>query len=156
MRAKNVGRPWNCSSHSCAPQINGIGSENAQTSSVSVNPKYDTRSSNTNTIVGYTYSHQLTVNVKNLTSDLLSEVLDTAVASGGNQLQIQQVSVSACITAVRGAWVCNDLQCTFKAQPRKVMHANACDRCVCQQWQCCFPCSGLRKDAFWRSLRRSL
>ncbi|EIE24362.1 DUF541-domain-containing protein [Coccomyxa subellipsoidea C-169] len=74
--------------------INGIGSENAQTSSVSVNPKYDTRSSNTNTIVGYTYSHQLTVNVKNLTSDLLSEVLDIAVASGGNQLQIQQVSFS--------------------------------------------------------------
>ncbi len=156
MRAKTVGPAWRSLSQSCALQINGIGSENAQTSSVSVNPKYDTRSSNTNTIVGYTYSHQLTVNVKNLTSDLLSEVLDTAVASGGNQLQIQQVSVSACITSVRGAWVCNDLQCTSKAQPSEVLPASARDRTVCQQWQCCFLCSGLRKYAFWRSLRRRL
>ncbi|KAK9906560.1 hypothetical protein WJX75_004165 [Coccomyxa subellipsoidea] len=73
--------------------INGIGSDNAQTSSVSVNPKYGSGDSS-NTIVGYTYSNQINVNVKNLTSDLLSEVLDTAVASGGNQLQIQRVSFS--------------------------------------------------------------
>jgi uncharacterized protein YggE len=79
-------------SHFCASQINGIGSDNAQTSSVSVNPKYGSGDSS-NTIVGYTYSNQINVNVKNLTSDLLSEVLDTAVASGGNQLQIQRVSV---------------------------------------------------------------
>ena len=74
-------------------QINGIGSQNAQTSSVSVNPKYGSGSGNSNTIVGYTYSNQINVDVKNLTSDLLSAVLDTAVASGGNQLQIQRVSV---------------------------------------------------------------
>lgn len=79
---------------SYVPQINGIGSQNAQTSSVSVNPKYGTGSGNSNTIVGYTYSNQINVEVKNLTSALLSEVLDTAVASGSNQLQIQRVSVN--------------------------------------------------------------
>ncbi|BDA45916.1 hypothetical protein COCOBI_08-0080 [Coccomyxa sp. Obi] len=73
--------------------INGIGSQNAKTSSVSVNPKYSS-GSDYNRIVGYTYSYQISVDVKNLTSDLLSEVLDTAVASGGNQLQIQRVSFS--------------------------------------------------------------
>lgn len=75
-------------------QINGIGSQNAQTSSVSVNPKYGTGSGQTNTVVGYTFSNQISVNVKNLTSDLLSAVLDTAVSSGGNQLQIKSVTVS--------------------------------------------------------------
>ena len=85
------------------PQINGIGSQNAQTSSVSVNPKYGTGSSNT--IVGYTYSNQINVDVKNLTSALLSEVLDTAVASGGNQLQIQRVTVSI-LCSIHLNWHC--------------------------------------------------
>lgn len=69
-------------------QINGIGSQNTQTSSVYIYPK-----TQDNTITGYTYTYQLTVTVKNLTSSLLSQVLDTATAAGGNDLRINSVSV---------------------------------------------------------------
>ncbi|BDA45914.1 hypothetical protein COCOBI_08-0060 [Coccomyxa sp. Obi] len=75
------------------PRINGIGSDNAQTTSISISPQYNS-SDSSNNIIGYMYTYGLDVTVKNLTSDLLSEVLDTAVAAGGNQLQIQQVSFS--------------------------------------------------------------
>lgn len=74
-------------------QINGIGSENAQTTSISISPQYN-NSDSSNDIIGYMYTYGLDVTVKNLTSNLLSKVLDTAVAAGGNQLQIQQVLVS--------------------------------------------------------------
>lgn len=58
---------------------------------MSINPKY---ASSGNSITGYTYTYQINVDVKNLTSDLLSEVLDTAVSTGGDQLRIQNVVVS--------------------------------------------------------------
>jgi uncharacterized protein YggE len=73
---------------SVTAQINGIGSENTQTTSVNIYPN-----TQDNTIIGYRYSYDLTVTVKNLTSSLLSEVLDTATAVGGNALQINDVSV---------------------------------------------------------------
>lgn len=85
---------WPADSSLSVLQINGIGSENAQTTSISISPQYNS-SDSSNDITGYMYTYGLEVTVKNLTSDLLSKVLDTAVAAGGNQLQIQQVSVSS-------------------------------------------------------------
>ncbi|CAL8462067.1 g1598 [Coccomyxa elongata] len=84
--------------------INGIGSENAQTTSVSISPQYN-NSDSSNDIIGYMYTYGLDVTVKNLTSNLLSKVLDTAVAAGGNQLQIQQVSFSLSDAATAQAMV---------------------------------------------------
>ena len=63
------------------------------TTSVSVQPK-TTYNSNTgtSTTVGYTYTNRLSVAIGSLTGDLLSNVLDTAVRNGGNNLTISSVS----------------------------------------------------------------
>jgi uncharacterized protein YggE len=78
---------------SAVKQIPGIYDDNVTTTSVSVQPK-TTYNSNTgtSTTVGYTYTNRLSVAIGSLTGDLLSNVLDTAVRNGGNNLTISSVS----------------------------------------------------------------
>ena len=76
-------------------QINGVSPDNVTTSSISVSPNTLYNSTDgTSTTVGYTFTQYLTVSLSNLTGDLLSEVLDTAVRTGGNNLTVSSVSFS--------------------------------------------------------------
>lgn len=43
---------------------------------------------------GYVYTNYLSISLDNVTGDLLSEVLDTAVSKGGNNLTISSVEFS--------------------------------------------------------------
>jgi uncharacterized protein YggE len=74
-------------------QIPGIYPDNVTTTSVSVDPKttYDS-DTGTSTTIGYTYTNSLSVAIGSLTGDLLSNVLDTAVRNGGNNLTIDSVT----------------------------------------------------------------
>ena len=76
-------------------QINGVSPDNVTTASISVSPNTMYNSTDgTSTTVGYTFTQYLTVSLSNLTGDLLSEVLDTAVRTGGNNLTVSSVSFS--------------------------------------------------------------
>ena len=76
-------------------QINGVSPDNVTTASISITPDTLYNSTDgTSTTVGYTFTQDLTVSLSNLTGDLLSEVLDTAVKSGGNNLTVSSVDFS--------------------------------------------------------------
>ena len=73
----------------------GIFPDNVTTTSVSVYPQTDYNSENgTSTTIGYTYTNSLSGAIGSLTGDLLSQVLDTAVQNGGNNLTIDGVTFS--------------------------------------------------------------
>lgn len=75
--------------------MNGVYPENVTTTSVSVYPKTQYNPSNgTSTSQGYTFTNRLQIALDNLSSALLSRVLDTAVRNGGNNLTISSVTFS--------------------------------------------------------------
>lgn len=77
-----------------AIQAAGIPSADVSTIDLSLTPKMVVNTLNgTNKIVGYTFSQSIKVQIKNLTSDILSRVIDGAVLSGGNALQISSLTV---------------------------------------------------------------
>lgn len=78
---------------SAVKQIPGIFPENVTTTSISVTPATSYNSNDgTSRTIGYTYTNGLSIQIGNLTGDLLSKVLDTAVQNGGNNLTISSVS----------------------------------------------------------------
>lgn len=68
-----------------------INQNQIKTTGVSVQPLINSTNGN-NTITGYQYTLNLAVQVDNATGDRLARVLDSAVAAGGDLLQIQGVS----------------------------------------------------------------
>ena len=75
--------------------MNGISAQNVTSNAVTVtsNTQYNS-SSSTSTIIGYTFSNTLAVRIGDLTTDKLSQVLDTSVANGGNNLTVTSVDFS--------------------------------------------------------------
>ena len=76
-------------------QISGISPQNVTTTSITVDPNTHYNSdTGDSTINGYTFTNSIQVKMSNVTNTLLSQVLDTAVANGGNNLTIDSVSFS--------------------------------------------------------------
>ena len=55
-------------------------------------PKFTSDDNGLQTIQGYTYINSLSIDIDNLTNDLLAQVLDTAVQTGGNAVSIDSVT----------------------------------------------------------------
>lgn len=68
----------------------GISPSDIKTTSINLDPKYSY--SNVTKLIGYQFSQTIIVNIKNLTADLLSNVIDSAVTAGGNYLRVGSVS----------------------------------------------------------------
>ena len=76
-------------------QIPGIYPDNVTTTSVSVSPVTSRADQDgVTTIIGYTFTNSISVKISNVSNDLLSQVLDTAVSRGGNNLTISRVDFS--------------------------------------------------------------
>lgn len=75
-------------------QIPGIYPNNVTTSSVSVSPVSSKNPDNTYMTVAYTFTNSISISISNVSDGLLSNVLDTSVARGGNNLTISSVSFS--------------------------------------------------------------
>lgn len=75
-------------------QIQGIQPDNVTTTSVSVQPKYSSSNDGVRSIEGYTFTNSLSIDISNISNDLLSQVLDTAVRAGGDSLTINSVDFS--------------------------------------------------------------
>ncbi|KAL6774153.1 hypothetical protein ACKKBG_A23955 [Auxenochlorella protothecoides x Auxenochlorella symbiontica] len=85
--------------------ISGINrTSDIKTTDINVNPQmvYNSQTGES-TITGYTFSQNLQVTVRDLSSDLLSSVIDSAVRAGGNALQITSVTLSLSPTARKAA-----------------------------------------------------
>ncbi|KAK9791622.1 hypothetical protein WJX73_003114 [Symbiochloris irregularis] len=75
--------------------VNGIESDDISTTSVSVSPQTNYNSVTGNSEPdGFAFQNSIQVTVNNVTSDLLAEVLDSIVSSGGNLATISGVSLS--------------------------------------------------------------
>lgn len=55
-------------------------------------PKFTSDDNGVQTVQGYTYVNSLSIDIDNLTNDLLAQVLDTAVQTGGNAVSIDSVT----------------------------------------------------------------
>jgi uncharacterized protein YggE len=78
---------------SALSSVDGIDEEDIKTSSISLYPKINYPMNGPEELVGYTYEQTMTVTVNDLNNNTLSEVLDTAVVTGGDDVRIDGVYV---------------------------------------------------------------
>lgn len=75
--------------------INGISPTDITTTSISLQPNYVwDQGTQANKLTGYVFTQTLQVTVNNMTAELLGSVVDTAVKTGGNDLQVSSVDTS--------------------------------------------------------------
>ncbi len=68
----------------------GVADKDVQTQSFTINPQYDNTDRTTPKISGYQVNNQVRVTVRNI--DTASDVLDTAVAAGGNAVRVNGIT----------------------------------------------------------------